>query len=91
MYGNGDTPSNHNPSPVVTATQPGTVQQPATTYMYETRGDYTLTETVMWTGSYTFTDAGGAVTAVDLGTTTRTATQPYHVIEVRAVAEQLSS
>ena len=81
MWQRGDTP-NVNPSPVVTATTPGSEAAPAARYMYETRGDYTLTHTVVWTGTYTFTGPGVAATA-DLGTTTRSSTRPYHVISVR--------
>jgi len=88
----GDTASTQNPPYRVVSTQPGRAWAPggrggppAATYTYETRGDYTLTATVTWTGSYTYTDPAGAVQNVDLGTTTRTATRSYHVSELRPV------
>lgn len=88
----GDTESRQNPPYRVVSTQPGRAWAPggrggppAGTYVYETRGDYTLTLTVTWTGSYTYTDPAGAVQNVDLGTTTRTATRSYQVAEVRPV------
>ncbi|MGH9165302.1 MAG: hypothetical protein ACRDZW_07325 [Acidimicrobiales bacterium] len=93
----GDTESRRNPSYRVVSTQPGRAWAPsgggppAATYMYETRGDYTLTMTVTWTGSYTYSDPAGAVQSVDLGTTTRTATRPYHVVEIRSVLEPLDT
>ena len=88
----GDTESRHNPPYRVVSTQPGRAWAPggrgwppAGTYIYETKGDYTLTMTVTWTGSYTYTDPAGVVQSVDLGTTTRTATRSYQVAEVRPV------
>ncbi len=88
----GDTESRQNPPYRVVSTQPGRAWAPggrggppAATYMYETKGDYTLTLTVTWTGSYTYTDPAGAVQSVDLGTTTRTATRNYQVAELRPV------
>ena len=88
----GDTESRRNPPYRVVSTQPGRAWAPggrggppAGTYMYETKGDYTLTLTVTWTGSYAYTDPAGGVQSVDLGTTTRTATRSYQVAEVRPV------
>ena len=88
----GDTESRQNPPYRVVSTQPGRAWAPggrggppAGTYIYETKGDYTLTMTVTWTGSYTYTDPAGGVQSVDLGTTTRTATRSYQVAEVRPV------
>ena len=83
MWQEGDTP-NVNPPPIMTATTSGSRDAPAATYMYETNGDYTLTLTVTWSGTYTFTaPGGGAPQTVDLGTTSRSSTRPYHVIEIR--------
>jgi hypothetical protein len=86
MWEAGEPPGgNVNPYPVVSADHPGSRQDPAATYMYKTKGDYTLTMTVTWAGSYTYTDPAGATQSVDLGTTIRTATRPYHVVEIRSV------
>jgi hypothetical protein len=83
MWQEGDTP-NVNPSPLVTATVAGSRDAPAATYMYETNGDYKLTLAVTWSGTYTFTGPGAAAPqTVDLGTTSRSSTRPYHVIEIR--------
>lgn len=84
MWEEGDTP-NVNPHPVVSASVPGTRGAPAATYMYETVGDYTLTMTVTWSGTYTFTTPGGGPPqTVDLGTTTRSSSRDYHVVEIRS-------
>lgn len=83
MWESGDTP-NVNPNPLVVADRPGTEARPAATYTYETHGDFTLTATVTWGGTYTYTGPGVAPTTADLGTTTRTSTRTYHVISVRA-------
>lgn len=80
MWERGDTP-NRNPSPLVVATQAGTEQDPAGKYMYETRGDYTMTLTVYWAGTSTFTGPGVSDT-VDLGTTTTSSSRRYRVISV---------
>lgn len=84
MWEEGDTP-NVNPYPVVSASFPGTREAPAATYMYETVGDYTLTMSVTWSGTYSFTaPGGGPPQTVDLGTTTRSSSRDYHVIEIRS-------
>ena len=82
MWQNGDTP-NVNPDPIVVATRPGSEASPAATYMYETNGDFTVTSTTTWSGTYTYTGPNTAPTTVSLGTTSRTSSQPYHVISVR--------
>jgi len=88
----GDTQSRSNPAYQVVSSQPGSAWQPgggggppAAKYTYETKGDYTLSLTVTWAGSYTYTGAGGATTAVDLGTTTKSASRPYTVIAIGPV------
>lgn len=73
---------NSNPPPVVVATVPGTEAEPAATYTYETKGDFSVTQTVTWAGTYTFTGPG-VNDVVDLGTTTTSAFMTYHVVEVR--------
>ncbi len=74
---------NRNPHPVVVSSVPGSEAKPAGTYIYETTGDWTVTMTVTWAGTYTFTGPGGVNDVVDLGTTTTSSSRPYHVIEVR--------
>ena len=81
MWAASDGP-NSNPSPVVVATVPGTEVEPAATYTYETKGDFSVTQTVTWAGTYSFTGPG-VNDIVDLGTTTTTASMTYHVVEAR--------
>lgn len=83
MWEPGD-PENRNPYPLVTSRVPGTESKPAATYTYETKGDYTVTYTVTWEGTYTLSGPG-VNEVVDLGTTTTSSTRTYHVTEVRAV------
>ena len=79
-----DDPENRNPHPIVSSLVPGRESRPAAKYTYETKGDYSVTYTVTWEGSYIL--AGPAVNeVVDLGTTTTSSTRRYHVTEVRAV------
>lgn len=82
MWDRADKP-NRNPHPIVVSSVPGSEAKPAGTYMYETTGDFTVTLTVTWAGTYTFTGPGGVNDVVDLGTTTTSSSRPYHVIEVR--------
>ena len=83
--------SRSNPNPVVQASTPGSRDTPAATYMYETKGDYTLTATVMWSGTYSYSGNGQPPQTVSLGTTERDSTQPYHVVEIRSVLEPLDT
>ena len=83
MWKDGDTP-NLNPNPRVESATPGSEASPAATYVYETKGDYTITLTVWWTGEFTFTGFG-VFQRVSLGDTSREASRPYHVIEVVSV------
>lgn len=73
---------NRNPHPVVVSNVPGSAAKPAASYMYETRGDFTVTQTVTWAGTYTLVGPGVS-DVVDLGTTTTSSSRTYHVIEVR--------
>lgn len=77
-------PENRNPHPVVSSRVAGSEAKPAATYTYETKGDYTVTYTITWEGSYTLSGPG-VDEVVDLGTTTTSSTRTYHVTEVRAV------
>ncbi len=79
-----DDPENRNPHPFVVSRIPGSESEPAATYTYETKGDYTVTQTVTWAGTYTLTGPG-VNEVVDLGTTATTSSRTYHVTEVRAV------
>lgn len=81
MWERGDTP-NVNPPPRVVSTSPGSPERPAGKYMYETNGEYTVTRTVVWAGSYTLAGPGVSET-VDLGTTTTSSSRRYPVIAVR--------
>ncbi len=81
MWERGDN-ANVNPHPLVVSTSPGSEQRPAGKYMYETNGQYTVTHTVVWAGSYTLSGPGVSET-VDLGTTTTSSSRRYQVISVR--------
>lgn len=76
--------ANRNPGQAVVSAVPGSESKPAGSYTYETKGDFTVTQTITWTGTSTFTGPG-VDQVVDLGTTTTSATRIYHVIEVRGV------
>jgi hypothetical protein len=80
-------PEGRNPSPILRATRPGTRDDPAATYTYETRGDYTITLRVRWRGAFTFSGNGVPSETRPLGTTTQESTTGYHVIEIRPVLE----
>lgn len=82
MWQAGDTP-NINPDPQVSSSAPGSSEQPAATYTYETPGDYTITTTVVWAGSYTYAGPGLAPQTVDLGTTRQTSVRSYRVASIR--------
>jgi len=87
MWQEGDTP-NVNPDPVVTATTPGSEAQPAATYTYETHGDFTVTETVTWTGTFTLEGPDTPPQTNDLGENRRSSSRNYHVIAVRGAPVQ---
>lgn len=76
--------ANRNPTQAVVSTVPGSEAKPAGSYTYETRGDFTVTQTITWVGTSTFVGPG-VNQVVDLGTTTTSSTRSYHVIEVRGV------
>ena len=80
----GDTESTRNPDPTFSADRPGTRAAPAARYRWETKGDYRISLSVVWEGSYTFSGFGVSRTEA-LGPVTGTPTiVPYHVIEIRA-------
>lgn len=71
----------------VTTTTPGTAQAPAGTHVYESKGDYTITLDVTWTGTYTFSGPSVDPITVELGERTFTGQRPYHVVEIRGVRQ----
>lgn len=78
-------PSQSNPPSTITSTRPGSEAFPAGHYTYETKGEYAVTMTTTWSGSYVYAGNGVAPVTADLGTTTRTARRGYAVAEVRPV------
>jgi len=69
----------------VTTTQPGSPEQPAATHAYQRRGDKTITLTVTWTGTFTFTGPDGITGGGDLGAQPFTSSRPIVVQEVQPV------
>lgn len=65
--------------------RPGTPDHPAARHTYETKGEWTLTVTTTWTGTYTWTATDGTTGSGDLGQVDRHSTTDYPVIETRAV------
>lgn len=74
-----------NPNPVLGADRPGSPDDPAARYVYESTGGYTLTLTVTWTGSYTYSGNGSAPQTQPLGTAEQSSSRDYRVVEVRSV------
>ena len=73
---------------IFTSSGPGTPENPAVRHRYERKGDYTITLSVVWEGSYVFTGPGIAnPVTVDLGAVTNTSSVSYPVIEVRSVLD----
>lgn len=68
-----------------TTNVPGTPEQPAATHAYQHRGTKTITLTVTWTGSFTFTGPGGITGGGDLGAQEFTSSRPLLVEEVQPV------
>ena len=66
------------------SSHPGSPDKPAFTHTYQTRGDYRLTMTVSWAGTYSFSGYGISQTG-SLGSVTVEASRAYHVYEVRGV------
>lgn len=85
MRQDGDTESSRNPTPTFTITDPGTKENPAARYRWETKGDYRVSLSVVWQGSYTFTGFGVSRTEALGPVTGQPTTVAYHVVEVRAV------
>jgi hypothetical protein len=68
-----------------TTTVPGSKEQPATTHAYRDRGTTTITLTVTWTGSFTFSGPGGVTGSGDLGSQAFTSSRALIVQEVQPV------
>jgi hypothetical protein len=68
-----------------TSTDCGSFQAPAALHTYQASGDYTLTVTAVWEGSYTYSGHGIAPQTVPLGRVEVDQTQAYPVIEIRSV------
>jgi hypothetical protein len=61
---------------------------PSARHMYDTKGDFTVTLEIVWTGSFTAEGNGAPPQTTSLGSTSRQSAVPYHVIEVRTVLDQ---
>lgn len=72
-----------NPDPYRMSTTPGSQESPAAEYTYETKGNYTVTETVTYDGGFTITGPYGVTVSAGIGGITVTASRSYDVIEVR--------
>ena len=54
-------------------------------HMYETKGDYNVELTVLWTGEFDLSGYGVSTSGIDLGSVSTTVTRPVHVREIRSV------
>jgi hypothetical protein len=68
-----------------TTTVPGSAEHPAVTHAYQHRGTTTITLTVTWTGSFTFSGPAGVEGGGDLGAEEFTSSRPLLVEEVQPV------
>lgn len=62
----------------------GSEEEPAATHVFNHDGDYVISHTVDWSGSYTFTGFGVSESA-DLGTISLETSDDIEVLEVQAV------
>lgn len=72
------------PGHVLSSTQPGSAGAPAATWLYETKGTYTVYVQAIWDGTWTFSGWGSSASG-DLATIRATGSRPYVVNEVRSV------
>jgi hypothetical protein len=64
----------------------GTEATPSVQHVYQTKGVYTVTLTISWTGQYTYAGNGVALQTVPLGTVAQPPmTTSYRVQEIRSV------
>ena len=76
-----------NPDPHLSSTNPGTEANPAVTYTYETKGDYTVTMTVTYGGSFTVVGPYGVTVNAGIGAISVSNSRSYNVIEVRSARD----
>ncbi len=81
----GATERTSNPPPDLRASVPGSPDQPAARYTYETKGSYTITHHVVWSGTFTVSGWGLAGVALDAGAIIVETSRPYPVAEIRSV------
>jgi hypothetical protein len=74
-----------NPPTDLVAISPGSPAHPAAGYTYETKGGYTVTHQVEWSGTFTVSGWGLSGLTLDAGTIVAEATRPYDVVEIRSV------
>jgi hypothetical protein len=74
-----------NPSPALRASTPGSSQAPAGRYTYETKGSYTITHEVTWSGTFTVTGWGLPALPLNAGIIVVESSRPYQVVEIRSV------
>lgn len=86
MLADGPT-STRNPGGILHSNAPGTRDDPAARYTYFTEGDYRITLTVTWGGSFTFSGNGVPSETRPLGTTTQESSTGYHVLQIRPALE----
>ncbi len=83
----GATEGTANPAPDLEASRPGSPEAPAARYVYETKGAYSVTHRVVWSGSFTVTGWGLDGLVLDAGIIVVESTRPYTVIEIRSVRQ----
>jgi hypothetical protein len=74
-----------NPPPGLRAGRPGSPDQPAVRYTYETKGGYTITHQVEWSGTFTVSGWGLPGLTLDAGAIVVESSRPYQVVEIRSV------
>ena len=63
----------------------GSLQHPAATFLYETKGPYTVAVSSTWTATVTMTGPGLPTRTTNIGSATLTNSRPYSVVEIRSV------
>ena len=67
------------------ASRPGSEDDPAATYTFRHRGDYTITESVTWAGSFTWSSAAAGGSGQLAPVTLDSPARDYHVREERGI------
>lgn len=83
----GEMAGTRNPDPHLSSTSPGSEAEPAVTYTYETKGDYTVTMTVTYGGSFTVVGPFGVTVNAGIGAISVSSSRAYNVIEVRSARD----